>query len=304
MGHQRGEHHQRGGEHEQRGEHHQRGEHEQKGEHQRGPHHGVESSRHGGQEHHQRHGGEGHHQRHGGEGHHEQKQHHGKHGHHQGRHLADLPASVDWRKEGAVTPVKNQGQCGSCWSFSTTGSMEGRWFLKNKTLVSLSEQQCVDCSHNDQNAGCNGGLMDSAFKYAEGTAIETEAQYPYKGRDGTCAAKGGSVEVKSYQDVTVNDPSALAAAVAEGPVSVAIDAGSIFFQLYFGGIMKHFCGTSLDHGVLVVGYGTENGTDYWLLKNSWGASWGESGYFRMLRDMSKQGPGFCGLQKSASYPIF
>jgi len=146
--------------------------------------------------------------------------------------------------------------------------------------------------------------MDTAFKYAEANMIETEAQYPYTARDGTCHAKGGSVEVKDYHDVTVNDPTALQAAVAEGPVSVAIDAGSIFFQLYFGGIMKHFCGTTLDHGVLVVGYGSEKGTDYWLLKNSWGAGWGESGYFRMLRDMSKTGPGFCGLQKAASYPIF
>jgi len=138
--------------------------------------------------------------------------------------------------------------------------------------------------------------MDSAFKYAETTPIETEAQYPYKGSDGKCVAAGGKIEVKSFKDVTANDPNALQAAVAEGPVSVAIDASSIFFQLYFGGIMKHFCGTTLDHGVLVVGYGTESGTDYWILKNSWGATWGEKGYFRMIRDQTKTGPGFCGLQ--------
>jgi len=104
--------------------------------------------------------------------------------------------------------------------------------------------------------------------------------------------------------VTVNSPTALAAAAAEGPVSIAIDASGIAFQLYFGGIMKYFCGTSLDHGVLLVGYGTESGTDYWIVKNSWGPSWGEKGYFRILREMTKEGPGVCGLQLSASFPMF
>merc|ERR1719215_2566270 len=176
------------------------------------------------------------------------------------RHLEDetsVPDSVNWVTKGAVTGVKNQGSCGSCWSFSATGSMEGRNQIKTGTLTSFSEQQFVDCSTTQGNMGCNGGLMDYAFTYAESTPIETEAQYPYKGRDGTCQAKGGVVEVKSFVDVTPKSPSALQAAVAEGPVSVAIDASSIFFQLYFGGIMKHFCGTSLDHGVLLVGYGTE-----------------------------------------------
>merc|ERR1712127_1082478 len=203
------------------------------------------------------------------------------------RHLEDessVPDSVNRVTQGAVTGVKNQGSCGSCWSFSATGSMEGRNQIKTGTLTSFSEQQFVDCSTTQGNMGCNGGLMDYAFTYAETTPIETEAQYPYKGRDGTCAAKGGVVEVKSFADVTPKSPSALQAAVAEGPVSVAIDASSIFFQLYFGGIMKHFCGTSLDHGVLLVGYGTEKGQDYWMLKNSWGGSWGEKGYFRMKRD--------------------
>lgn len=134
--------------------------------------------------------------------------------------------------------------------------------------------------------------------------METETQYPYTGRDGKCHSEGGEVQVTNFKDVTPKDPQALMSAVAEGPVSVAIDASSIFFQLYFGGIMKHFCGTTLDHGVLLVGYGTESGTDYWLLKNSWGGSWGEKGYFRMIRDSKKEGPGFCGLQLQPSYPIF
>jgi len=216
-----------------------------------------------------------------------------------------VPDSVDWRTKGAVTPVKNQGQCGSCWAFSSTGSMEGRYQIAGNTLTSFSEQQFVDCSTKQGNQGCNGGLMDQAFTYAESTKIETEADYAYTGRDGTCHAAGGVTEVKGFKDVTTKSPSALQAAVAEGPVSVAIDAAGLAFQLYFGGIIKHFCGTSLDHGVLVVGYGTDKGTDYWLLKNSWGAGWGEKGYFRILREQSKDNSaGVCGLQLQPSYPTF
>jgi C1A family cysteine protease len=219
------------------------------------------------------------------------------------------PAAVDWRTKGAVTPIKNQGSCGSCWAFSTTGSMEGRYEIAGNTLTSFSEQQFVDCSTAQGNQGCNGGLMDDAFEYAETVKIETEAQYAYTGRDGTCHASGGVTEVKSFKDVTTKDPKALEAAVAEGPVSVAIDAAGLAMQLYFGGVIKHFCGTSLDHGVLVVGYGTEAGylygtTDYWILKNSWGAGWGEKGFFRIAKDTTTNGAGVCGLQLQPSYPIF
>ena len=218
--------------------------------------------------------------------------------------VKDLPASVDWVTAGAVTPVKNQGQCGSCWSFSATGAMEGAYQIKNKNLVSFSEQQLVDCSTAQGNQGCNGGLMDDAFTYAEKTAMDTEAQYPYTARDGTCHATAGVATITGFTDVTPNSPTALATAAALGPVSIAIDASGIAFQLYHGGIMKKFCGQSLDHGVLLVGYGTDNGTDFWLVKNSWGASWGEKGYFRILREMDKQGGGVCGLQQQPSYPSF
>ena len=138
--------------------------------------------------------------------------------------MEGLPDAVDWRTEGAVTPVKNQGQCGSCWAFSATGSMEGAYFLKNKTLNSFSEQQLVDCSTTQGNQGCNGGLMDYAFTYAESTKMETESDYPYTGRDGSCSAKGGVANVSDFTDVTVNDPTALATALQNGPVSVAVDA--------------------------------------------------------------------------------
>jgi C1A family cysteine protease len=182
--------------------------------------------------------------------------------------------------------------------------MEGRYQIAGNTLTSFSEQQFVDCSKAQGNQGCNGGLMDDAFKYAETTKIETESAYSYTGRDGTCHASGGVTTVSSFKDVATNDPEALQAAVAEGPVSVAIDAAGLAMQLYFGGIIKHFCGTSLDHGVLVVGYGSDNGTDYWILKNSWGAGWGEKGFFRILRTQGTKGPGVCGLQQQPSYPLF
>ena len=221
------------------------------------------------------------------------------------QNVADIPAAIDWREKGAVTPPKNQGQCGSCWSFSTTGSMEGRYQIAGNALTSFSEQQFVDCSASFGNAGCNGGLMDDAFKYAEANKIETEANYPYAGKVNSCVAKGGVTKVTGFADVKKNDPIALKTAIAAGPVSVAIDAAGIGFQLYFGGIMKHFCGTSLDHGVLTVGYGSSSsGEDYWILKNSWGGSWGEKGFFRIFRNDAEQGPGVCGLQESASYPKF
>jgi KDEL-tailed cysteine endopeptidase len=147
--------------------------------------------------------------------------------------------------------------------------------------------------------------MDDAFTYLETNKAETEADYGYTAKDGTCAydAAKGVTLVTGFTDVTPNSADALRAAVAEGPVSVAIDASGIAFQLYHSGIMKHFCGTSLDHGVLVVGYGTEGTDDFWIVKNSWGPSWGESGYFRILREQTKAGPGVCGLQEDPSFPL-
>merc|ERR1711959_103660 len=186
---------------------------------------------------------------------------------------ATLPTSVDWSSKGAVTPMKNQGHCGSCWAFSTTGAVEGAWQIATGKLVSLSEQQLVDCSTD--NHGCGGGAMDLAFKYLKDSDSCTEGSYSYNGKAGTCKASSCTVGIPSgsvtgYYDVPTDDMNALMEAVSRQPVSVGIQADQIAFQLYSKGILSQTCGDRLDHGVLLVGYGSENGVDYWRVKNSWG----------------------------------
>lgn len=213
----------------------------------------------------------------------------------------NLEDEVNWVTKGAVTPVKNQGQCGSCWAFSTTGSVEGAEFLATGKLNSYSEQQLVDCAGGVYgNMGCNGGLMDNAFKYIEKYGIEAEASYPYTARDGSCKYDSSKTigTVKSYSDVAPGNPAQLKAALAKGPVSVAIEADQIAFQGYTSGVITSGCGQQLDHGVLAVGYGTESGQDYFLVKNSWGASWGASGYVKIGASSSN----VCGILSAASYP--
>jgi KDEL-tailed cysteine endopeptidase len=217
------------------------------------------------------------------------------------------PASVDWTAKGAVTPVKNQQQCGSCWAFSTTGSVEGAWFLAKGNLVSLSEQQLVDCSTAEGNQGCNGGLMDDAFQYIiDNKGITTEAAYPYTATGpNTCGSVGKPVAatLSGFKDVAVNSELALETAIVQQPVSVAVEADQSVFQFYSGGVMDSACGTALDHGVLAVGYGTDGGKDYYKVKNSWGADWGMKGYILLGRGAKFNPSGQCGIQMAASYPV-
>lgn len=215
----------------------------------------------------------------------------------------NVPDSIDWSAKGAVTPIKNQGQCGSCWAFSTTGSVEGAHFLKTGKLVSLSEQQLVDCSTSEGNQGCNGGLMDYAFKYIiTNKGLCSEASYPYQGTGGTCQSCQTVAKLKSYVDVATDNEDSLKAAVALQPVSVAIEADQLGFQFYSGGVFTGSCGTNLDHGVLVVGYGSQGGQNYWKVKNSWGSSWGMSGYILLGRTGGKT-QGQCGIAMQPSYPV-
>jgi len=217
----------------------------------------------------------------------------------------EAPSSVDWTSKGVVTAVKNQGQCGSCWAFSTTGSTESINAINGNALTSLSEQQLVDCSGSYGNQGCNGGLMDSAFKYiiANG-GLCTEASYPYTARDGICKKSCNKVvQLKSYTDVPSDNAGAFKTAIAQQPVSIAIEADQGSFQFYSGGVMSGNCGKNLDHGVLAVGYGSESGKDYWKVKNSWGASWGMSGYILLDGSASLNGgSGQCGILSQPSWP--
>jgi C1A family cysteine protease len=218
------------------------------------------------------------------------------------------PASWNWNTQGAVTPIKNQGDCGSCWAFSTTGSLEGLNFLQGPqkgTLLSFSEQQLVDCSSSYGNQGCNGGLMDDAFKYVIAQGIEQESQYPYTGVTGTCQYNAANaIKVNTgYTDNPANNQATLLTAVYGQPVSVAIEADQPVFQLYTGGVITSAsCGTSLDHGVLAVGWGTSGSTPYWIVKNSWGATWGQAGFVWIGKSSSTSSPGICGIAMMASFP--
>uniref|UniRef100_A0A7R9U8K6 Peptidase C1A papain C-terminal domain-containing protein n=1 Tax=Pinguiococcus pyrenoidosus TaxID=172671 RepID=A0A7R9U8K6_9STRA len=214
--------------------------------------------------------------------------------------MVRLPESIDWVTDGAVTSVKDQGKCGSCWAFSATAAIEGAYAVQTGQLIDLSEQNLVDCDNVDQ--GCNGGLMDYAFEYAkENGGLCSLDSYPYIGFEETCESSKCTpvpgTAVDSWVDVQPTE-SALMSAVTKTPVSVAIEADQRSFQLYSSGVFDGACGQNLDHGVTLVGYGTEDGADFWKVKNSWGTSWGEEGYIRISRKEN-----LCGIQSSASYPI-
>ncbi|XP_067655015.1 cathepsin L-like [Haliotis asinina] len=219
--------------------------------------------------------------------------------------VGELPAEVDWRTEGYVTEVKNQLSCRSGWAFSGCGSLEGQHFRKTGQLVSLSEQNLIDCSWDQGNNGCDGGVVQRAYRYIKvNLGIDTETSYPYEGTDGTCrftAANIGATDT-GYVDIEQGNEADLQNAVATvGPVSVAIDASRPTFHLYKSGVYDDpMCSsTRLDHGVLAVGYGTSDGLDYWLVKNSWGESWGDNGYVKMSRNKDNQ----CGIATQACFPL-
>jgi len=224
--------------------------------------------------------------------------------------MTDAPDSVDWSTKGVVTPVKNQGQCGSCWAFSTTGAMECQYAIKTGTLNSLSEQQLVDCAGFQYGClGCNGGQMTGAMKYAakEG-GLCAESAYKYEAKDGTCKASSCGKKYdanKGYKAVTKHSASALEQATAEGCVSIGIEADQTAFQHYSSGVLTGSCGTRIDHGVLVVGYGTSGSQKYWKVKNSWGETWGDRGYVLICRDCGKNGDnGECGILDEPNVPTY
>ena len=217
-----------------------------------------------------------------------------------------LPSSVDWRQKGAVSSVKDQGQCGSCWTFSSTGALEGSWAISTGQLLDLAEQQLVDCAQGIQygSHGCNGGQMEGAFKYVIENGQCVESSYPYTAKDESCKKCQSFVSMTSCYVVKPNDQLSLKSAISRQPVSVAIEADTFYFQSYSSGVLtSDKCGTKLDHGVLAVGYGTENGNDYWLVKNSWGTSWGDEGYVKIGRSDSQNDPGICGIAMQPSYPV-
>jgi C1A family cysteine protease len=232
-----------------------------------------------------------------------------------------LPSSVNWVESGAVSAVKDQGKCGSCWSFSTTGALEGAFYIKNGYLELFSEQQLVDCDtirNGGKDMGCNGGLMDNAFKWIEkNEGLCSEIDYPYISGDTTksgtcnksCKLVSGS-QVKGVIDVPPSDDNAMMNAIYKQPVSVAIEADQREFQLYKSGVFTGSCGTNLDHGVLVVGYGIDGNNEFYLVKNSWGEFWGKNGYIMLgkgkdpkTNKLFNNGSGQCGILLQASYPV-
>jgi len=219
-----------------------------------------------------------------------------------------LADSLDWREQGVITPVKDQGQCGSCWAFSTTGALEGGYALATGTApVALAEQQFVDCA-GFPNLGCNGGNMKFGLRYAKDHDICGEASYAYEAKGGSCRTAGCDVALASGTVTAVTGLSGvlskasdddLMGALQNQPISIAVEADQTIFHHYVSGVVTGDCGSKTDHGVLLVGYGTDGSDDYWLVKNSWAADWGEAGYIRLVRGKNQ-----CGINSGPNYPVF
>jgi len=222
--------------------------------------------------------------------------------------LEDLPESVDWRESGIhVNPVKEQGTCGSCWAFSTIGSIESAFAIKTGSLPALSEQQLVHCSKGFGNGGCSGGFMEYAYKYAEKYPLCTEEEYPYEGKDSKACehskCNSSLYKLQGFEDIESNSKLSLYKTLNQQPVSIGVCAGNMAWQFYKKGVMKKFCGDCLDHGVVTVGYGVDKKKgDYIIVRNSWGEKWGEQGYLR-ISSKDETGKGTCGIYQLPSVPI-
>ncbi|KMT04501.1 hypothetical protein BVRB_8g181670 [Beta vulgaris subsp. vulgaris] len=217
------------------------------------------------------------------------------------QNLTDMPPSLDWREQGAVTPIKDQGQCGCCWAFSTVAAVEGLNQINTGQLISLSEQELVDCVQDSN--GCYGGSMTNGFEYIkQNQGLSTEDEYQYQATQGQCGAtypSDNAVTIEGYQRIPPNDEETLMQAVSQQPISIGIDANGFEFLNYNGGVFNGECGQQINHAVTIVGYDTDtDGNNYWLLKNSWGETWGENGYMKIIRDQNQ-----CGITLYASYPI-
>jgi len=218
----------------------------------------------------------------------------------------NLPTSFDWRDKGAVTPVKNQGMCGSCWAFSTVEAIESSWFLAGHKLITLSEQQIVDCDVNNGDEGCDGGDTTTAYQYVMKTGgLDTEANYPYTGEDDDCSFSKANVSATisnwTYVTTNSNETEMQVALVEKAPLSICVDAET--WQFYIEGVIQIWCGNNLDHCVMIVGF--EDYTTFfgetvpiWLIRNSWGADWGEDGYIYVERNKD-----LCGVADEVTLPI-
>jgi len=219
---------------------------------------------------------------------------------------SEIPDEVDWVAKGMVVPVKNQGSCGSCWTFSTTGAVESAWAIAGNKLVSLAEQQLVDCAGGFKNHGCNGGLPSQAFQYLMWTGgQEGEADYKYTARDGKCQFKSSLIKAKISNEFNITEgdetDTGLPGAIVKGPVSICYQVVSDFRNYKSGVYQSTHCKNGpmdVNHAVLATGYGTEKSTPYYMVKNSWGTSFGIKGYFKIIR-----GKNMCGLATCSSYPI-
>ncbi|XP_057465261.1 senescence-specific cysteine protease SAG39-like [Actinidia eriantha] len=219
------------------------------------------------------------------------------------RNFTAVPQSIDWRKKGAVTPIRDE-LCGA-WTFSAVDTVEGLTKIKTGTLYTLSVQEIVDCNSGGYR-GCTGGFTYEAFEFIKQHGLTSKANYPSKTENSTCDIKKEAqpvAKITGYEDVPANSEEALLKTLANQPVAVTVDASGASFQFYSSGVFTADCGTNLDHSVTAIGYGTsdDNGLKYWLIKNAWGTSWGEEGYMRMQRDIKAKG-GKCGIAMEASYP--